>query len=174
MSAADKAKAQPSIIAQSPPAGRSITFRLVPDLDFRSALGRLRDGLPLDAGVVGLGEPVVRALGKNVPGLVTFPALSGAEIAVPSTQQALWLFLRGADKGVLFDVTVKVRTALAPAFEMHDLMDTFVYAGGRDLTGYETAPRIQRETRRRMRRSRRALRVLPDRVSSRCSVGRTT
>jgi putative iron-dependent peroxidase len=137
MSAADKTKAQPSILAECPPVGRSITFRLMPDLDFRSALGRLRDGLPIDAGVVGLGEPVVRALGRNVPGLVTFPALSGAEIAVPSTQQALWVFLRGADRGVLFDATMKLRILLYPAIEVQDLMDTFVYAGGRDLTGYE-------------------------------------
>jgi len=137
MSAAEKTKAQPSILAACPPVGRSITFRLMPDADFRSALGRLRDRLPLDAGVAGLGEPVVRALGKSVPGLVTFPALSGAEIAVPSTQQALWVFLRGEERGVVFDATMKLRILLYPAFEVQDLMDTFTYSGGRDLTGYE-------------------------------------
>ena len=137
MSGTDKTQAQPSILMASPPVGCSITFRLLPDLDYRSSLGRLRDALPLEAGVVGIGEPVVRALQKSVPGLVTFPALSGAQIAVPSTQQALWVFLRGEDRGILFDATAKVRNALAPAFELHDLMNTFVYSGGRDLSGYE-------------------------------------
>jgi len=137
MSAADVAKSQPSILAESPPMGRSVAFRLVPDSDFKAALSRLRDEWKLDAGVVGLGEPAVRALGKCVPGLATFPGLSGPAFAVPSTQQALWVFLRGEDRGALFDATVRVRACLAPSFELHDLMDTFVYAGGRDLTGYE-------------------------------------
>ena len=137
MSTPDKTKVQPSILMASPPSGCSITFRLLPDLDYRSALVRLRDALPLDAGVVGLGEPIVRALQKSVPGLVTFAALSGAQIAVPSTQQALWVFLRGEDRGSLFDSTSIVRTVLAPAFEIDDLMNTFVYAKGRDLSGFE-------------------------------------
>ena len=117
--------------------GRSMTFRLMPDTDFRGALGRLRDGLRLDMGVVGLGDPVVRALEKDIPGLSTFPGLSGPSFAVPSTQQALWVFLRGEDRGALLHATMALRTLIGPAFELHDLMDTFVYAGGRDLTGYE-------------------------------------
>jgi putative iron-dependent peroxidase len=110
---------------------------LAPDLDFRAALEILRDGFALDAGVVGLGEPLVRALERTVPGLETFSALSGPAFAVPSTQQAMWVFLRGFERGVVFDATVRLRAMIFPAFELHDLMDTFVYAGGRDLTGYE-------------------------------------
>jgi len=137
MGAADVAKSQPSILVNSPPLGRSMTFRTSPDTDFRVALGRLRDGLSLEANVVGLGDPVVRALAQSVPGLVTFPGLSGAAFAVPSTQQALWVLLRGDDRGALFHATAKLRALIHPEFELHDLVDTFVYAGGRDLSGYE-------------------------------------
>src|SRR5436309_2826060 len=134
MSQMNTAKAQPSILAKSPPMGRSMTFRLMPDTDCGSAMCALREGLPLDAGVVGFGEPVVRALGKTVPFLTTFSAMSGASFVVPSTQQALWVFLRGDDRGKLLHATMKLRSIISPAFELHDLMDTFVYAGGRDLT----------------------------------------
>ena len=137
MSAADIAKSQKSILAPAPPHGRSITFRLVPDTDFRGALERLRDNLAAEAGVVGLGDPTVQALQKSIPGLATFPALSGPAFSVPSTQQALWVFLRGDDPGFLVHATAKLRAVLSPAFELQDLIDTFVYAGGRDLTGYE-------------------------------------
>ena len=114
-----------------------MTFRLMPDADFRGSLARLRDSFAVDSGVVGLGEPAVRALVKTIPGLATFPALSGPAFAVPSTQQALWVFLGGEDRGALVHATAKLRALLQPAFELADLMDTFVYAGGRDLTGYE-------------------------------------
>ena len=109
----------------------------MPDTDFRAALDRLRNGFALDAGVVGIGEPVARALERTIPGLETFPAMSGPAIAVPSTQQAMWVFLRGANRGVLFDATVKLRSMIYPAFELQDLMETFVYADSRDLSGYE-------------------------------------
>ena len=137
MSSPNVAQSQPSILAKAPPLGRSLVFRLMPDSDYRAALGRLQERWKFDAGVVGLGEPSIRALGKDVPGLATFPGLSGPAFAVPSTQQSLWVFLRGTDRGALFDATLTVRACLEPAFELHDAMDTFVYAGGRDLTGYE-------------------------------------
>jgi len=134
---ADVLNSQPSILIGSPPVGRSLTFRLMLDADFRAALDRLRAGFTLDSGVVGIGEPLMRALERTVPGLETFPAMSGPAFAVPSTQQALWVFLRGESRGALFDATVKLRSMIDPAFELHDLMEPFVYAGGRDLTGYE-------------------------------------
>ena len=86
---------QPGILAPTPVFGRSLVFRIAPDVDPRPALARLREGFNPDWGVVGLGEPLVRALGCAVPGLRTFPALSGSGCAIPSTQQALWILLRG-------------------------------------------------------------------------------
>lgn len=128
---------QPGILAPLPVLGRSLTFRIAPDADPRSALKRLRDGFALDWGVIGVGEPVARALGQEVEGLRVFPGLAGPACSVPSTQQGLWCFLRGQDRGALFDLTEQIRSTLDEAFVLDDALDTFVYAGGRDLTGYE-------------------------------------
>jgi len=128
---------QPGILAAPPVVGRSLTFQVAPGADPRSALKRLREGFVLDWGVIGLGEPVVRALGHTVEGLRVFPALAGPACSVPSTQQGLWCFLRGQDRGALFDLTGKISALLDGAFILDDALDTFVYAGGRDLSGYE-------------------------------------
>jgi putative iron-dependent peroxidase len=88
-------------------------------------------------GVIGLGQPLVTALKRDLPGLRAFPALAGPGATVPATQQALWCMLGGDDRGTLFDRTQLIREWLAPALELDDAMDTFLYAGGRDLTGYE-------------------------------------
>jgi porphyrinogen peroxidase len=128
---------QPGILAPPPPLGRSLTFRLPPDSDPRPALNRLHDGFSLDWGVIGLGEPLIRALGQEFKELRTFPGFSGPACTVPSTQQALWVFLRGQERGTLFDLTTRVEALLNGAFLLDDALDTFLYAGGRDLTGYE-------------------------------------
>ncbi|MCU1347072.1 MAG: Dyp-type peroxidase [Acidobacteria bacterium] len=128
---------QPAILAPPPMVGRSLTFRVAPETDVAAALTRLRDGLSLDCGVVGIGEPVVRALGREVPGLRTVPAMSGAACSVPSTQQALCFLLRGPDRGAVFDLTHDIRELVADAFLLADSVDTFRYREGRDLTRFE-------------------------------------
>jgi porphyrinogen peroxidase len=128
---------QPAILAPLSAVGRSLTFRIAPGTDVRSALERLRDGLSIDCGVVGIGEPAVLALGTSIPGLRTFPSMSGAACSVPSTQEALCILLRGADRGVVFDLTVHIRSLVADAFLLVDSNDTFTYHGNRDLTRFE-------------------------------------
>jgi len=128
---------QPGILAPTPAVARSVTFRIVPDSDLRRAMARLRDGFELDWGVAGIGEPLVRALGAEIPGLRVFPALAGAGASVPSTQAPLWFFLRGAERGAVFDATERIAALLGDAFALDDALDTFLYAGGRDLSGYE-------------------------------------
>lgn len=127
---------QPGILAPTPLCGRSLAFRLVPETDPRSTLTRLRDGFSPDCGVVGIGEPLVKLLGATIPGLRSFPALSGPGCTVPSTQQALWILLRGQDPGALFDLTEWFKSVTDGSFILDDAVDTFTYAGGRDLTGY--------------------------------------
>lgn len=114
-----------------------MTFRIAPDTDPRSALRRLRDGLDPRTTVAGIGEPLARALGATVPGLRTFPALDGPATTIASTQQALWVFERAEDRGHLFDLGRQLAEWLAPDLVAVDAMETFVYDGGRDLTGYE-------------------------------------
>lgn len=128
---------QPGILAPLAAFGRSLTFRLKPQADPRPALARLQSGFDPSAGVVGLGEPLLRLLGAPMPGLRGFPALSGPGCSVPSTQQALWVFLRGDGRSATFDASQHVGALLEEAFERDDAVDTFQYRGGRDLTGYE-------------------------------------
>lgn len=129
--------AQPSVLAERPTVGRTLTFRVAPDTDVQRALRKLQDAMPLDCGVVGIGEPLVLALGKRIEGLRTFPAMSGPACSVPSTQEALVFLLRGADRGIVFDSTEQLRDLLGDAFLLVDSNDTFVYHGGRDLTRFE-------------------------------------
>lgn len=136
----DHTTSQPGILAAPPPVGRSLSFRMMPSVDAvaaQAALGRLRDGFDLGRGVAGLGASLVRALGREVPGLRVFPSLAGPGVDVPSTQAALWLLLRADERGALLDATDRVAGLLDGAFVLDDNLDTFVYAGGRDLTGYE-------------------------------------
>lgn len=127
---------QPGILDFTPVCGRSLVFRIAPEVDPRLGLAHLRDGFNPDWGVVGLGEPLIRALGCKVPGLRTFPALSGSSCAIPSTQQAVWIFLRGQGPTELFDRFERIKFLTDAAFILDDAMDTFAYADGRDLTGY--------------------------------------
>jgi putative iron-dependent peroxidase len=128
---------QASILEPIPLVGRSLTFRVAPETDIPNALRRLRDGLSLDCGVVGIGEPVVLALGRPIAGLRTFAAMSGPACSVPSTQQALCFLLRGPDRGAVFDLTQDIRELVADAFLLVDSVDTFKYREGRDLTRFE-------------------------------------
>lgn len=127
---------QPGILAPPPACGRSLSFRLGTETDPRKALERLRSGITMDHCVIGLGEPLVRALGVALPELRSFPSLSGPGCAVPATQSALWVFLRGTDAGSLFDATEQLEGLTDDMFVREDTMDTFTYAGGRDLSGY--------------------------------------
>lgn len=128
---------QPAILAPVPALGRSLTFRLVPETDPWPAVNRLVAQFDPSWGIVGLGDGLVRTLGRHVPGLRTFPALAGAGCSVPSTQQAVWVWLGGDDAGVLFDRVEAIKAALNPDLLLDDDHPLFRYAGGRDLTGYE-------------------------------------
>jgi putative iron-dependent peroxidase len=129
--------AQPSILADRPNVGRTLLFRVAPDSNIAEALQQLQKAMSLECGVVGIGEPLILALGKRIDGLRTFPAMSGPACSVPSTQEALCFLLRGADRGIVFDSTQQLRDILGDAFLLVDSNDTFMYHGGRDLTRFE-------------------------------------
>jgi putative iron-dependent peroxidase len=99
-----------------------------------SALLGLTDG---EATVVGFGASLVQSLGAEIDGLRVFPALAGAGVEVPSTQHALWCWLRGEDRGELLHRTRDIEAALAPALRLAHMNEAFVYKTGHDLTGYE-------------------------------------
>ena len=127
---------QPGILAPLAPCGRSISFSVKLESDPKPALLRLRQVFNPDWGVVGIGEPLARALGGEIAGLRVFPALSGSPHPIPSDQHALWLFLRAENRGDIFDLSQKITGLLDSAFEVSDSVETFTYADSRDLTGY--------------------------------------
>ena len=92
-----------------------------------------------------IGAPVALALGADVEGLAAFPALAGPGCVVPSTQEALWMRISGPDRGIVFDAARNMRMALAEAFAVSDVLDTFTYHGGRDLARFESFPESHRD-----------------------------
>ncbi|NMZ19443.1 Dyp-type peroxidase [Pseudomonas rhodesiae] len=97
------------------------------------ALVRMADA----AAVVGLGEPLVTALGVTIDGLRPFPTISAPGVHNPSTQQALWVWLHGVDRGELLLRSRAFEKALAPGFRLVQSIEGFRYKTGFDLTDYE-------------------------------------
>jgi len=132
-------QAQPGILQPLPAAGRHLWFALAQPAQARAALAAFAPLADGGAVVAGLGPELVRALGGAVPGLRPFPALTvaGSHVPIAATPAALWVWLRGEDRGDLVHATRRIGQALAPAFVLARTLDTFQYHGGRDLTGYE-------------------------------------
>lgn len=130
-------KAQPFILKPPMRSGLSLSFALKNSADPREALRAVARGFDTEGGMLGIGDPLARALSRPVAGLRTFPALSAPGCGVPSTQQALWILLTAADSGAVFDRWKRVEALTSGGFTLIDSMPTFVYADDRDLTGYE-------------------------------------
>ena len=129
--------AQPAILAPVPPVGTALVFDLDPGADPRPGLTALR-GEPADgSAVLGIGAPLALAMRARVEGLRGFPALSGVGVAFPSTQGALWVFLRGGERGTVLDRAMSIQRKLGAGWRLMDEVDAFRYREGRDLTGYE-------------------------------------
>lgn len=127
---------QPLVLAPVPAAARSLTFVLRAGSDPRAGLSAVLEKLDPARSVVGIGAPLAAALGVEVAGLRPFPALSGTGVSVPSTQGALWLFVQGADRGIIDDRARRARAALGDAYRVSDDVELFKYRDGRDLSGY--------------------------------------
>ncbi len=97
----------------------------------------LPDLIDGDKAIVGLGYPLLQALGRKIEGLYPFPSFFGSGLSVPSTQAALWCWLREGDRGELFHFSRRIVDAVFPALELESAVDGFQYQDGRDLTGYE-------------------------------------
>ncbi|MDP1750992.1 MAG: Dyp-type peroxidase [Reyranella sp.] len=131
------ASSQPYILAPSPLSGLSLCYALANGADAHEALRGLAEGFEPAWGTVGIGEPLTKAIGRQVPGLRPFPAMSAPGCGVPSTQQPLWILVTAANQGGVFDIFRKVEALTAEAFVLADSMPTFIYADHRDVTGYE-------------------------------------
>lgn len=128
---------QPAILKPVPQQARYLTYTLIPGSDPAASLRALCDCVDGDKIVAGLGLSLVSALKKNIEGLRTFPQQAARGIDIPSTPAALWLWLRGPDRGVLLNRHRQLDAALAAAFQPDSMIDAFTHDIGRDLTGYE-------------------------------------
>jgi len=128
---------QAGILAPVPAQTRYLFLRALPGADVRAGLRRLQPLCDGDQVVVGIGESLAASLGRAIPGLKTFPRHVAAGIEVPSTPAALWCWLRGEDRGALIHKARAIVHALAPAFEVTQVVDGFRHDIGRDLSGYE-------------------------------------
>lgn len=133
---------QPGILDEPRPFARYLTGRLRLGVDAGAARAAL-DRLAIDGGlVVGLGPGLTRFLGLERPLLRPFPAISGVDLEVPSTQADVWLWLRDVEPGPIVMRSRALTTALADVFEFDTPVDGFKYGEtesdlGRDLIGYE-------------------------------------
>jgi putative iron-dependent peroxidase len=128
---------QPGILAPVPAVARYLTFRTRHTPDLPLALGALQTLADGDRIVVGLGKALLLQLGAGQPALPAFPAYTTAGISIPSTPADLWCWLRGDDRGELLLLAQMLEEALAPGFELVQVIDAFKHQDGRDLTGYE-------------------------------------
>jgi putative iron-dependent peroxidase len=131
---------QPSILPGIPRIARYLSFSLRPGV-LAPASMEVIQALGIDANiVVGIGEPLATHWNSAVKGLRTFPALSGPGVQVPSTQHALWCWLRGDDQREIVDRSTTLMDSLQNEFSLEQTTDAFKYGDGElglDLTGYE-------------------------------------
>jgi putative iron-dependent peroxidase len=128
---------QAAILEPIPDHARHLFFDLEPGADPRLPLRRLAAACDGRTAVLGIGTPVVAALGATLAGLRSFPDLPNAKPAIPATQHALWLWLRGDEPGDLLHQGRALEALAAPAFTRVQAVDAYRYRDSRDLTGYE-------------------------------------
>jgi putative iron-dependent peroxidase len=128
---------QPGILSAVTPAARYIVLDVPPDISAKDVAGQLRE-LRIDEGlIVGLGEPLLRALDIANPAVRTFPALAGPGCAIPSTQGSILLMTRGEDHGDTLLAMQRAMAALGRGLRIVEDVAAFRHGTGRDLTGYE-------------------------------------
>ena len=131
---------QSPILKGVPRVARYLSFSSQSGASTKASLASIQ-ALDIDEQVVvGIGEPLIALCGGAVDDLRTFPALSGPGVAIPSTQHALWCWLRGDSQGELVIRSNAIVDVLQDAFRLEQVVDAFKYgdaALGLDLTGYE-------------------------------------
>ncbi|WP_300628543.1 Dyp-type peroxidase [Pseudomonas sp.] len=128
---------QPGILAAPVPLQARHLFFAIESLDALPAALDALVQLTDSAAVVGFGEPLVNALGADIEGLRSFTAISGPGAHNPATQQSLWVWLHGTDRGELLLRSRAFEKALAPALRLVQMTEGFRYKTGFDLTDYE-------------------------------------
>ena len=128
---------QSGILGPVPKHARYLMFSFESDvMDAAEVLALLLDIVDGENTIVGLGPSMLAAFNHQIPGLRPFPSMVGPGFDIPSTQHALWFWLRGDDRGELHHRSREIEHALAMDFQMKEVLDTFMHSDSRDLTGY--------------------------------------
>ncbi len=128
---------QTGILKPLPPLARYLVFALNQNVNPAEALQALAKETDGSETIVGLGLSVVQKLDAHIDGLRPFPTIVNAGVDIPATPAAIWLWLRGDDRGELLHRTRRLRKLLSPAFTLTNVVDAFRYGAALDLTGYE-------------------------------------
>jgi putative iron-dependent peroxidase len=131
---------QSAILTGVPRVARYMSFSLRADAAQATSIEPVQAISIDDSIVVGIGEPLIAHWRSSISGLRTFPAISGPGVQVPSTQLALWCWLRGDDQGELVKRSISISDSLSSHYVLEQTVDGFKFGDanlGKDLTGYE-------------------------------------
>ena len=129
--------AQPGILLPPPNHARYLAFSLGDRSSLAERLLALRDWADGEKTVVGFGQSLIGALDAVIPGMKSFPLLTAPGLKINPAPEALWVWLRGDDRGEILHRSRRITQSLSPAFVLQENWDAFKYAEGRDLSGYE-------------------------------------
>jgi putative iron-dependent peroxidase len=127
---------QKGILADIPANAAYLFFSLRPGSKPVDALKDIAQFCDGENHILGLGEPLLLAMGKSVAGLRSFPSIAMPGNNIPSTQEALWIWIRGSDQGDLLHESRRIEQMLWDDFVLIDKVDAYMYRDSRDLTGY--------------------------------------
>jgi len=127
---------QSGILSGETKLARYMSLSLIDVEAVHECLLQLKEHVDGELVVVGLGSSLVAAFGVEINGLYTMPVHTTAGLDIPATPSALWLWLRGNDRGELLHRSRKLEDVLVSAFELVDVVDSFQYDINRDLSGY--------------------------------------
>ena len=128
---------QPGILAPIPAHARYLAFALDDASCLPEALRALQSEADGEQTVVGLGQPLLDALDATIPGMKRFALVTAPGLLIGAAPDALWLWLRGDDRGEILHRSLKLTQLLAPALALKEIVDGFKHGEGRDLSGFE-------------------------------------
>lgn len=128
---------QPGILLPLPANARYLSFDVKDRERIAECLRALRELADGTNTVVGFGSALAATLNADIPGLKPFPLVTAPGLSIERGAEAVWIWLRGDDRGELLHRSRRITRALSPAFTLNDLRDAFKHDDGRDLSGYE-------------------------------------
>ena len=131
---------QAAIILPIPTHARYLKFDLIDGASpasIRTALKKLMPRIDGKTVLLGVAAPVAVALCKTIEGLRAFPQSLRLNDEHNAQTAALWIWLRGGERGDLLSTSLSLVQLVHKAFVLRQTLDGFAHHKNRDLTGYE-------------------------------------